>query len=98
MLQCENQNNPLFAFQAPGAENKQRFLERDMLNTLPVGYSGAKQLCEISCWVFKNAENDFLTILKTKSEPVKPKWDQVHDRRISWKQRLEHREGNGHVR
>lgn len=49
----------LFAFQAPKAGNKQQFLERDMLNTLPVGYSRAKQLCEISRSVFGDAENDF---------------------------------------
>lgn len=49
----------LFAFQAPKAGNKQQFLERDMLNTLPVGYSCAKQLCEIPHSVFGDAENDF---------------------------------------
>lgn len=32
----------LFAFQTPKAGNKQQFLERDMLNTLPVGYSFVK--------------------------------------------------------
>lgn len=37
----------LFAFQAPKAWNKQQFLEHDVLNTLPVGYNCAKQLCEI---------------------------------------------------
>lgn len=53
----------LFAFQAPKAGNKQQFLERDMLNTLPVGYSRAKQLCEIPRSVFGDAENGFfLTI------------------------------------
>lgn len=62
MLQSENQNKPLFAFQAPAAENKQQFLERDMLNTLPGGYSCAKQLYEISCSAFRRAENDFLTV------------------------------------
>lgn len=49
----------LFAFQTPKAGNKQQFLERDMLNTLPVGYSCAKQLCEIPHSVFGDAANDF---------------------------------------
>lgn len=49
ILQRQKKNNPQFAFQAPEAENKQRFLERDTLNTLAVGYSYAEQLCEISC-------------------------------------------------
>lgn len=49
----------LFAFQSPIARNKQQFLERDMLNTLPVGYSRAKQLCEIPRSVFGDAENVF---------------------------------------
>lgn len=46
--QCEGKRTAsLFAFQAPKAGNKQQFLERDMLNTLPVGYGCAKRLCEI---------------------------------------------------
>lgn len=45
---CEGKKNAsLFAFQAPKAGNKQQFLERDMLNTLPVGSGRAKRLCEI---------------------------------------------------
>lgn len=57
----------LFAFQAPKAGNKQQFLERDMLNTLPVGYSCAKQLCEIPHSVFGDAGNDFFAIYKLDS-------------------------------
>lgn len=61
---CRGKKAKLFAFQAPKAGNKQQFLERDMLNTLPVGYSPAKQLCEIPRSVFGDAENGFLTIYK----------------------------------
>lgn len=61
----------LFAFQAPKAGNKHQFLERDMLNTLPVGYSRAKQLCEIPRSVFRDAENGFLTIYKPDASRVK---------------------------
>lgn len=55
-----------------------------MLNTLPVGYSCAKQLCEISCSVFGDAEKRLFNRLKTKSELAKPEWEEVYDRRVSW--------------
>lgn len=60
----QRKKDTLFAFQAPKAGNKQQFLERDMLNTLPFGYSSAKQLCEIPRSVFGDAGNGFLTICK----------------------------------
>lgn len=61
---CTGKTASLFAFQAPKAGNKQQFLERDMLNTLPVGYGCAKRLCEIPHSVLEDTENDFLTICK----------------------------------
>lgn len=61
---CRGKTTSLFAFQAPKAGNKQQFLERDMLNTLPVGYGCAKRLCEIPHSVLEDTKNDFLTICK----------------------------------
>lgn len=62
----------LFAFEAPKAGNKQQFLERDMLNTLPVGYSHAKQLCEIPRSVFGDAEDGFFNHLQARYRLTKP--------------------------
>lgn len=41
-----------------------------MLNTLPVGHSRAKQLCEIPLSVFGDTENGFLTICKPDRSPL----------------------------